>query len=194
MDFIIHRVNTIKKLKKIPSIYGCEIDIRTDGSDIILSHDPFNNGDKIEDFLDNYKNGTLILNIKESGIEKYVIDKVEKRQIKNFFLLDVEFPYMYQSAIEGNKNVAVRFSEFEPAENLLYFQNKLDWVWIDTINNLPVNKSNIKVLNKYKSCLVCPSRWGRSNEIGKTILSLKKLNFDLDYVMTELKYINKWIT
>ena len=41
MEFIIHRVNTIKELKQIPKEYGCEIDIRTDRSKLILNHDPF---------------------------------------------------------------------------------------------------------------------------------------------------------
>ena len=69
MEFIIHRVNLIEELRKTPQEYGCEIDIRTNGSKLILNHDPFNKGDDFIDYLDEYKNGTLVLNIKESGIE-----------------------------------------------------------------------------------------------------------------------------
>ena len=42
MEIIIHRVNKIKKLKKIPTTYGVEIDIRSFKSKLILSHDPQN--------------------------------------------------------------------------------------------------------------------------------------------------------
>ena len=40
MEIIIHRVNTIKELKAIPSEYGTEIDIRAFGSELILNHEP----------------------------------------------------------------------------------------------------------------------------------------------------------
>src|SRR5210317_2188346 len=97
MELVIHRVNLIKELKKIPKQYGCEIDIRTDGSKLILNHDPFKKGDNFSDYLDDYKNGTLVLNIKESGIEDLVIQEVKKRNINSYVLLDVEFPYLFSS-------------------------------------------------------------------------------------------------
>ena len=69
-NIIVHRVNTIKSLKSVDTDLGCEIDIRTDGSQLILNHDPFKKGDNFIDYLDEYKHGTLVLNIKETGIEK----------------------------------------------------------------------------------------------------------------------------
>lgn len=96
MEFIIHRVNTIKELKQIPKEYGCEIDIRTNGNKLILSHDSFTKGDDFIDYLDVYKNGTLVLNIKETGIEDIVLKEIRLRNIKSYFLLDVEFPYIYR--------------------------------------------------------------------------------------------------
>ena len=86
MEFIIHKINTIKGLNQIPKEYGCEIDIRTDGSRLILNHDPFTSGDFLTDYLDEYDNATLVLNIKESGIEDYVLEEVKKRGIKSYFL------------------------------------------------------------------------------------------------------------
>ena len=56
MEIIIHRINKIKDLIKIPNKYGTEIDIRTKGSKLILNHEPFKNGDKLENYLENYKN------------------------------------------------------------------------------------------------------------------------------------------
>ena len=41
MEYIIHRVNKIKTLNKIPKNFGTEIDIRSNGSKLILNHEPF---------------------------------------------------------------------------------------------------------------------------------------------------------
>ncbi len=40
MEIIIHKINSIKMLKKIPNKFGTEIDIRAYKSNLILSHDP----------------------------------------------------------------------------------------------------------------------------------------------------------
>ena len=191
MEFIIHRVNTIKKLKQIPKEYGCEIDIRTDGSKLILNHDPFTKGDYLIDYLDEYKNGTLVLNIKESGIEDIVLKEVRLRNIKSYFLLDVEFPYLYSATKKGERNIAIRFSEKEPIENIKLFEGMVDWVWIDTITKLPLSKGIMPFLKNFKSCLVCPSRWGRVDEIEKIKLTLNR--YEMNCVMTELDLIRNWI-
>ena len=74
-------------MKKIDSKYGTEIDIRAWGSELILNHEPFSSGENIKDYLDEYNNGTLILNIKEAGIEEEVLRLVRQRpQIKSYFL------------------------------------------------------------------------------------------------------------
>ena len=191
MELVIHRVNLIKELKKIPKEYGCEIDIRTDGSKLILHHDPFKKGDNFLDYLDEYKNGTLVLNIKESGIEDLVIQEVKKRNINSYFLLDVEFPYLFSSTEKGIKNVAVRFSEKEPIENAKLFHGKADWVWVDTITHSPIDLSNLEVLKKFKLCFVCPSRWGRESEINTFINSLKVYDiYEASLIMTSLKNAN----
>ena len=81
MEIIIHRINKINELKEIPKMFGCEIDIRTNGSNLILNHEPFGKGDFLTDYLDNINNGTLVLNIKESGIENYELNEVRQRNI-----------------------------------------------------------------------------------------------------------------
>lgn len=192
MEFIIHKVNTIKELKKIPKEYGCEIDIRTDGSNLILNHDPFTKGDYLIDYLDEYKNGTLVLNIKESGIEDIVLEEVRLRNIKSYFLLDVEFPYLYGATKKGERNIAIRFSEMEPIENFNLIKSKFDWIWIDTISKFPINVKNQNKFKRHKTCLVCPSRWKRKEDILKIKTQLNNLKFNLDFVMTEIKFIKYW--
>ena len=193
MEFIIHKVNLIQNLHEIPKHYGCEIDIRTNGSELILNHDPLKKGDNLLNYLDEYKHGTLVLNIKESGIEDLVLNEVKKRDIKSFFLLDVEFPYLYSASERGERNIAIRFSEKEPIENANLFKNKVDWLWIDTISRLPIETHDTEILKYFKTCLVCPSRWGRESDIISLKIEMKNLGFSPHFIMTELKYINNWI-
>ena len=58
-----------KKFKKIPYNFGVEIDVRSYKNKIVLNHEPFRGGDRFKEYIKNYKHGTLVVNIKESGIE-----------------------------------------------------------------------------------------------------------------------------
>jgi hypothetical protein len=192
MEIVIHRINTIKALGMIPTIYGCEIDIRTDGSRLILNHDPFKGGDNFLDYLDKYRHGLLVLNIKEAGIEQFVLDEVRKRNISNHFVLDVEFPYIYRATREGERAIAIRYSEDEPVELVRKYNDKADWVWIDTNTMLPLNKHVITQFGRMKTCLVCPERWGRPQDILPYRRKMKDLNFSLSAVMTNIEYVHCW--
>ena len=194
MEFIIHRINKIKDLRLLPRKFGTEIDIRSKGSKLILYHEPFLNGDKLEDYLSTYKHKTLVLNVKEAGIEKEVLTLIKKYPIKSYFLLDVEMPYLYTATKAGQKNIAVRFSEYEDIALSKYFINKLKWIWIDTATKLPLDKDNIKIISKFKSVLVCPERWDRPNDIKKYKKILSNLNYKPYAVMTSSKYLASWLS
>ena len=87
MEIIVHRINKLEELKNINPIYGVEIDIRSYGNELILNHEPLKKGDRFEDFLKEYKHGTLVLNIKESGIENTVLSLIQRyNNVKNYFL------------------------------------------------------------------------------------------------------------
>jgi hypothetical protein len=192
MKIILHRINNINELKKIPSRYGVEIDIRAYKDKLILNHEPLLKGDYFDDYLDNFKHNFIIVNIKEAGIEDEVILKLNRKKIKNFFLLDVEFPYIYKAIKKDFKKIAIRFSEYESIETLNNFKNKLDWVWIDTFNKFPINHKNIESLNYFKKCIVCPERWGRKSDIIKYKKFIKKNNYKIDSVMTSKKFVHLW--
>ncbi len=196
MEIIIHRVNKIKKLKKIPKNFGTEVDVRSFKNKLILNHEPKKNGDSLEKYLKNYQNGTLVLNIKESGIEDEVIKKVRKfPKIKSYFLLDVEIPYLF-NCLKKNKNYcAIRTSYYEPLKSSLKFKKIFNWLWIDTIKNINFSsKKEKRILKSFKKCLVCPERWGKPNQIKKYKNYFKKQNLDLDAVMTSMKYSKQWLT
>ena len=193
MEIIIHRINSIKKLKKISKNFGVEIDLRVYQSKIILNHEPFKSGDTLDNFLKHYNHGTLILNIKELGIEDEVIKKVKTAKVKSYFLLDVEFPYIFKCIKVKQKNIAIRFSEKESIETAKLLQKNFKWLWIDTVTKLPLNKKNLNIVKKFKSCIVCPERWGRPFEIDNFKRKIKNLNFKPNAVMTSLKYAQQWL-
>ena len=197
---IIHRINTIKKLKKIPEKYGIEIDVRGFGDKIFLNHDPIEPGkdyDELGEYLDNFNHKFIIFNIKEAGYEKRVIQLAKERGIEDYFLLDVEFPFLYSATRnEGFRKIAVRFSEAEPIEAVLAQEKEgvplVEWVWIDTNTKLPLNKENIKILKDFKTCLVCPERWGRSEDIKEYKKKIEDMGFELTAVMTTHDHIREW--
>ena len=192
MEIVAHRINLINELSEVPMKFGCEIDIRSQDSNLILNHEPYFSGDRLVDYLDNYKHGLLVLNIKEAGIENDVLQLVRERNIPSFFLLDVEFPYLYRASRMGERAIAIRFSEDEPIE-LVYNYNKLvDWVWIDTNTKLPIDSNNTLALSSMQTCLVCPERWGRPNDIIPYRHKMKSLGFNPNAVMTNLKYTHLW--
>ena len=193
MEIIIHRVNTIEKLKMVPHDFGCEIDVRSNGKEIILNHDAMQDGCSFENFLNFYNHGPLVVHIKESGIEDFIIKELNKHNISNYFLLDCEFPYIYKKVRENFKKLAIRFSEDEPIHQLEKYKNLVDWVWIDTNTVLPINNENAKLLSKLKSCLVCPERWNRPQDIILYKNELLKMKFECNAVMTSLKYANLWL-
>jgi len=192
MELIAHRLNKISEIKKLSKKYGAEIDLRSSGSKIILHHDPYKKGEKLENYLSNYNHGTLILNIKESGIEKDVIKIIKKFGIKKYFLLDVEMPFICTNTKKFNQNVSIRYSEYEPIETVNKFVKNIGWVWIDTFKTLPLSNVAKKTLNKFNTCLVCPERWGRPKDIEKYYIKMKKLNFFPSSIMTSKKYFKVW--
>lgn len=193
MEIVIHRVNTIDQLNEIPTEYGCEIDIRAYGSELILNHEPFQHGERLVDYLDEYRHGLLVLNIKEAGIEDAVLNKVRQRGIDRHFLLDVEFPYIYRAARAGERAIAMRYSEDESIETVLKYKGMVDWVWIDTNTRLPLDETIVEELRGFRTCLVCPERWGRPRDISDYKQKLTELNVEVDAVMTARDTESQWL-
>lgn len=189
---VIHRVNTIKELKSIDNNYWVEVDLRSYGKDIILNHEPFESWDSFEEYLKYYNHKIIILNIKEAWIEEKVLDLVKKYWIKDYFLLDVEFPYIYRASRSWNKNIAIRYSEDEVLEQALLYKNKVDYLFVDTNTKLPLDDNIVKKIEWFKTCLVSPDRWGREFDIINYKNTLIDLNFRFDYVMVWKKYVNLW--
>ena len=131
MHKILHRVNTKDALLKAPKELGVEVDIRTRGNQLIMHHDPFQDGEDFENWLEAYQHGILILNVKEEGLEERLIKIMQSKGIKDYFFLDQSFPFLVKWAKAGERRCAVRVSEFESIESALTLAGKVDWVWLD---------------------------------------------------------------
>ena len=190
---VIHRVNERALLREIPRQFGAEIDIRADGSQLVLNHDPFKGGERFTDWLECYEHGLLVLNIKEAGIESEVIRLVELRGVERFFLLDVEFPYIYRVCRAGERRIALRYSEDEAIETVENYRGKADWVWIDTNTRLPLTTAILSRLAGFQTCLVCPERWGRPQDIPAYRRKMVELGFQPSAVMTSLPCVQAWL-
>jgi hypothetical protein len=193
MEIVIHRVNTLEQLSKVSTEFGCEIDIRSSGGELILNHDPHVGGERLADYLENYQHGLLVLNVKEAGLENEVIQLMMEAGVTKYFLLDVEFPYLYKATRMGIRDIAVRFSEEEPFQLAENFIDWVDWIWIDTLTRLPLSSDSLPIVQKFKSCLVCPERWGRPQEIPLLKKQMHQMDFQPTAVMTGLNFIKDWL-
>ena len=96
---IIHRVNTIEKLKKVPNHFGVEIDIHGWNKQLTIHHDALQKGEDLDKWLDEYKHKFIIFNIKEEGIEEEVLKKIKLHKLKTIF-----FRFVFSILSKVSKN------------------------------------------------------------------------------------------
>ena len=139
MEIIAHRINTIDQLKNLNFNFGVEVDIRSNDKNLVICHDPFSPYINFKDWLSFYNHGTLILNVKENGLEEELLKIMQDFKKENFFILDQSFPYLIDTIKNGEKRCAVRLSEYESIDTVLSLKGKLNWVWIDFFTKLPLD-------------------------------------------------------
>lgn len=195
MQYIAHRVNTISELLNTPTEYGIEIDLRDYKEKIILQHDPFKNGQDFEEYLKHYQHGILILNIKSEGIEFKVLELLKKYNLKNYFFLDSSFPMINLLSSKGEKNIALRFSEFEGIDTALITHQRIKWIWVDCFTKLPITFQTYKLLKdyNYKLCLVSPELQNQDLKLELYKNYLKKEGIIFDAICTKLQNVPRWI-
>ena len=114
-------------------------------------------------------------------------------QITNYFLLDVEFPYLYRASRQMEKNIAIRFSEDESIATVKNYVGMVDWVWIDTNTRLPITSENKEILNQFKKCLVCPSKWYQADKINDYLNIMSKIRITINAIMTSVDNISNYL-
>ncbi len=213
-EFIAHRINTIAELEDIDTQFGVELDLRDDhkSGKLILSHDPFLEGEYFEDYLEKYKHNTMILNIKSERIELEclkLIDKYNNSENNNkercelkYFFLDSSFPMIYLLDKEhNNQNIACRFSEYEPINQFLEIRNKVKYLWVDCFTKFSLTPEIYKTvksstgLDKYdiKICLVSPELQKQSQKIDKYREYIIKNGIIPNMICCKIYNIINWI-
>jgi hypothetical protein len=165
MHIIAHRINTIEELISTPRKYGIEVDIRSHGDRIVIHHDPFIEGVDFNAWMDAYNHGTLILNVKEEGLEATLIAAMKDRGIDDYFFLDQSFPFLVKWSKQGVHRCAVRVSEFESIDTALTLAGGVNWVWVDCFSHLALTRDDADKLHDagFKLCLVSPELQGRTD-------------------------------
>jgi len=189
MKIICHRRNTSQELNDTPCIYGVEVDIRCKGDRLIMHHEPYIDGESFEEWIEAYQHGTLILNVKEEGLEARLIAAMKAKGIDDYFFLDQSFPFLVKWAKLGEHRCAVRVSEFESIQTALSLSGKIDWVWVDCFTRFPLSAEDALKLQQagFKLCLVSPELQGREAATEIPVLSriLAERNIVADAVCTK---------
>lgn len=190
MKLIAHRRNTLAELRATPIEYGVEVDIRSVGERLVLHHDPFVDGEDFIAWLAHYHHGTLILNVKEEGLEQRLLNLMAEHGIEDFFFLDQSFPFLIKTARQGERRCAVRVSEFESIETVLTLSGMIDWVWVDCFSRFPLTGAEagkLKALG-FRLCLVSPELQGRNGiqEVPEMRALLHQEGISPDAVCTKL--------
>ena len=194
MTFIAHRINSRAQLREVPPEYGVEVDIRDQDGRLVLQHDPFMAGENFEELLGEYHHGTLILNIKSERTEFKVLELLSRYGIRDYFFLDSSFPMSYLLASKGERNIALRFSEFEGFDTILAMKDRITWVWVDCFTKLPITPESYAILKGagLKLCLVSPELQGRPEDIEpyRDYLSRHRITFDA--ICTKIQNVERW--
>jgi len=189
MKLISHRCNTVSELLAMDSKYGIEVDIRSEGDRLIIHHDPCVAGESFDEWIDAYRHRTLVLNVKEEGLESRLIALMQSKGISDYFFLDQSFPFLVKWSKAGEHRCAVRVSEFESIETALTLAGKVDWVWVDCFTHFPLSEQDARKLKNagFKLCLVSPELQGRDAnvEIPQMALLLRERNILADAVCTK---------
>ena len=148
--------------------FGVETDLRYDNNQIIISHDlPTSKSVPFSELLNLYANQKklpLALNIKNDGLQNFILDLLNKYNITNYFVFDMSIPDLL-----GYRNLGlhyfVRQSEYEPVNTLF---DDASGIWLDQFNSDWVDFNTLKmhVLNKKKLCIVSPELHGRQPDFA----------------------------
>ena len=189
MKLIAHRRNSLQELLATPHKYGVEVDIRSYGDKLVIHHDPCVEGESFDLWIASYRHGTLILNVKEEGLEARLIELMRSNGIEDYFFLDQSFPFLIKWSKAGERRCAVRVSEFESVETAMTLAGKVDWIWVDCFTHLSLSHKDATRLKAagFKICLVSPELQGRSAdaEIPALALLLKERGIQVDAVCTK---------
>jgi len=95
---------------------------------------------------------------------------------------------------KGEKNIALRYSEYEGLDTLEKMQGKVNWVWVDCFTILPINNEIYRKIKDmgYKLCLVSPELQNQPEKLEIYKKQLIEENITFDAICTKEYNIEKW--
>ena len=196
MEFIAHRINTLKELKELDTSYGVELDLRDDlNGRVYISHNPFEPGEDFEEYLKHYQHGTMILNVKSERIEHKILELLKQYDIQNYFFLDSSFPMIKLLSDLGEHNIALRFSELEGLDTIRNMAGKAKWGWVDCFSRLPIDKQSYQELKNmgYRLCMVSPELEGQPEKLSLYREQLSQEGIVMDAVCSKIYNVKFWV-
>jgi len=148
----LHRQNTLNS-----QTTNIELDVRSSKDGIVLNHDPLDHKYKytlLKDKLFEFEERkTIIVNIKESGIEEEIIEIFKKFDLSYLFL-DSQIPDIIKLARkfpEEKSNIIIRVSDVECISNNLLELVNPKYLWVDYTRFSVFNQREyFNFLNKIK--------------------------------------------
>ena len=195
--YIAHRRNTKKKLFEIKKneFHGIEIDLRTDSRKIIIAHDPFKKG---LDFIKNiklFKNYFLLIDVKSTGISRTISKILVKNKIRFLFLNLISQEFVEMIKLGFSRHLFLRFSSYEEFNLNNKILKKINWIWFDFFNNVPISKNQYKYIkrNKKKICITSPDLLGKSKTAILKLISHLNINkIEVDMVCVKKDNVKIW--
>ena len=170
LEFIRHRLNSLSELKTGDPRWGVEVDIRAHPDSpgkLYVAHDPWVSGVDFDTWLSHFLRtgyrGTLVLNTKEDSLEETLLERCRRAKITNFRFLDTASPTLVRwSKTDRASHFFARVSHDEPVEAALSFRGKIDWLWVDCFDGVPLEREALaKAVGAFKLCLVSPELHGQ---------------------------------
>lgn len=163
---VAHRRNVPAELAATPAEHGIEMDIRSYGDRLVVTHEPFDPGVDLEEWLDSYAHAFLVANVKEEGLEQRVEAALAARGIEAWTYLDQSFPFMVKTLRRGETRCMVRVSEYESVLTALALEPRPQWVWLDSFTGAlpPVDDLAALAGAGLRTMLVSPELQARDPE------------------------------
>lgn len=165
-----HRINTLEDLETVPAGLGLELDLRSDGPDIICTHDPFRRGLTMDTFFAHLKDRPLVLNVKCEGIVDPVLEACARHGLEDFFFLGLSLSDTMKCVQRGERRVANYYCEHDHPEQPLSWAGKVGWLWVDCFTRYPVHDDVWDELaDRFTLCIGSPELYGHPPDVQATI-------------------------
>ena len=160
-----HRINNVEDLATVPADMGIELDLRSDGPDILIVHNPFEPGLKMDEFFPHLRDRPLILNVKCEGIVDPVLEACRRHRLEDFFFLGLSKSDTIKCVRAGERRVANYYSEYNHPSEPLAWKGLIDWLWIECWTRYPVEPALwAQIAESFKLCIGSPELYGHPQD------------------------------